>query len=113
MEAPQTKLESFSAVLIEEYIRLMTAADYLKNEGKTGGTEFKIKPEIYEKLQAEELHNPLIGLMISYEKGILTATPDEEFLRNYDNKIMKEVVFMFAENYKNRYDNFVSCCNIE
>lgn len=108
MEAPETPLEVFSAVLIEEYVRLMTAADYLQHPEKSGGTKFKISSQIFEKLHQEELHYPLIGLKIDYTDDVLTAVPDDEFLAAYDNKIMKEVVLLYAENYKNRYKNFIN-----
>ena len=43
MEAPTEKLEVFSSILLQEYIRLMTAADYVSHEEKgVKGTKFAI-----------------------------------------------------------------------
>lgn len=108
MEAPTDELEVFSSILIQEYIRLMTAADYVSHEGQINGTKFTISAENYKKMMEEPLQTALIGISLQFSDGILTATPTEDFLKQYENKIMKEVVLMFQNNYKNRYAKFIS-----
>ena len=105
MEAPTTELEVFSSLSIQEYIRLMTAAYYLQNEKKCNGAMFKVSAENYAKMLEEPLQMPLIGLTLTFDaqKETLTAVPNEDFLNQYDNKIMAEVVSQYYNNYKNRY----------
>ena len=105
MEAPTTELEVFSSISMQEYIRLMTAAFYIKREGKCDGVKFRISAENYTKMLEESLQMPLIGLTLTFdaESGTLTAVPSEDFLHQYDNKIMAEVVSQYYDNYKNRY----------
>ena len=108
MEAPTEELKVFSSILLQEYIRLMTAADYVGcGEKDIKGTKFAISEENYRKMMAEPLQTALIGLDIHFSDGILTAIPSEDFLKQYENKIMKEVVQMFAVNYKKRYAEFI------
>lgn len=105
MEAPTTELEVFSSLSLQEYIRLMTAAYYLQNEQKCDGAKFKISAENYAKMLEEPLQMPLIGLNLTYDdkSETLTAVPTEDFLHQYDNKIMAEVIAQYHNNYKNRY----------
>jgi len=107
MEAPTEELEVFSSILLQEYIRLMTAADYTGSEGSVKGTKFAINEENYKKMMSEPLQTALIGLDLHFSDGVLTVMASEDFLKQYENKIMKEVVQMFAVNYKNRYAKFI------
>lgn len=108
MESPTEELKVFSSILLQEYIRLMTAADYVNHEEKGAkGTKFAISEENYQKIMAEPLQTALIGLDVHFSNGVLTAIPSADFLKQYENKIMKEVVQMFANNYKNRYATFI------
>lgn len=107
MEAPTEELKVFSSILIQEYIRLMTAARCIENEDKPKVAKFAINAENYQKMKEEPLQTALIGLDIHFSDGILTAIPSDDFLKQYENKIMKEVVQMFAVNYKNRYAEFI------
>ena len=108
MEAPTEKLKSFSSILLQEYIRLMTAAAYVKNENNLSGVKFAVSKENYDKMMDEPLQTALIGLDINFADGILTAVPSEDFLKQYENKIMKEVVQLYWNNYKNRYAEFIN-----
>lgn len=107
MEAPTEELEVFSSILLQEYIRLMTAADYINHDGNRKSTRFTVNKENYDKMMAEPLQTALIGLDIQFDKDVLTATPSEDFLKQYENKIIKEVVQMYWNNYKNRYAKFI------
>ena len=126
MEAPTEELEVFSSILLQEYIRLMTAADYIKHENNLSGAKFAISDENYKKMMEdlsgakfaisdenykkmmeEPLQTALIGLNVQFAGEVLTAVPSEDFLKQYENKIMKEVVLMFWDNYKNRYAKFI------
>ena len=107
MEAPTEELKVFSSILIQEYIRLMTAACCVENEDKPKVAKFAISEENYQKIMEEPLQTALIGLDIHFSDGVLTAVPSDDFLKQYENKIMKEVVQMFAVNYKNRYSSFI------
>ena len=107
MEAPTEKLEVFSSILLQEYIRLMTAAEYVSHEGNIKSAKFAINEANYQKMAQEPLQTALIGLDIHFSDGVLTAIPSEDFLKQYENKIMKEVVQMYANNYKNRYAEFI------
>ena len=107
MEEPTEELKVFSSILLQEYIRLMTAADYAKHENNRKETKFKISEENYSKMMAEPLQTALIGLDLKFSNDTLTVIPSEDFLKQYENKIMKEVVQMFWNNYKNRYAGFI------
>lgn len=103
-------LDTFSAVLLEEYLRLMTAAFYIKSETKTGSIKFKIKPEYYQQIQASPIQAPLIGLTLDYDEAqeILTITGNEKFIQMYENKIQEEVALNFELVNKKRYSKFIS-----
>ena len=105
MESPTTELEVFSSISLQEYIRLMTAAYYLQHQNRCDGAKFAISPENYAKMLEEPLKMPLIGLSLDYDadKGILTSVPSADFLHQYDNKIMADVVSQYYEKYKVRY----------
>ena len=109
MEKPASPLETFSALSLMEYIRLMTAALLVDRDDKSL-VQFKISVENYNKMLAEPLHTPLLGLHLDYDEknATLTVTPEDIFLPQYSNKIMKEVVLTFSENYKNRYKNWLT-----
>ena len=108
MESPKTVLEVFSPLLILEYIRLMTVADYVRHEGKTDSVKFKISAKDYERLMQEPLQTALIGIDTCYEDGVLTAVPSEKCLARYEHKVMKEGVLQYYENYGKRYANYIS-----
>lgn len=108
MEKPEHPLETFSPLSLMEYIRLMTAAYLVLHDTETSA-KFKIAAADYEKMLSEKLQMPLIGLNLDYnaENAALTVTPDADFLPQYNNKIMREVVQTFYENYKNRYSTWL------
>ena len=108
MESPETVLEVFSPLLILEYIRLMTVADYARHEGKIDGVKFKISAGDYERLMQEPLQTALIGIDTHFENGVLTAVPSEKCLARYEHKVMKEGVLQYYENYGKRYANYIS-----
>lgn len=103
-------LEKFSPLLLQDYIRLMTAACYIKSENKTSGVRFKMLAEHYEKMRAEPLQAPLIGLTLDYDAAasVLTVTADEKFLALYENKIMNNVALQYFDVYGKRYENYIS-----
>ena len=107
MEAPTEELEVFSSILLQEYIRLMTVADYAKHENNLSGAKFAINKENFDKMMAEPLQTAFIGLDLKFADDVLTVVPSEELLKQYENKIMKEVVLMFWDNYKNRYAKYI------
>lgn len=108
MEAPTEKLKVFSPLLMLEYIRLMTAAQYVKDDNSHSGTKFSISEENYQKMMSEPLKTALIGLDYRFENNVLTVTASEDFLKQYENKIMREVATTFCNNYKNRYAEYIS-----
>ncbi|MBP5352185.1 MAG: hypothetical protein J6Y91_00270 [Alphaproteobacteria bacterium] len=105
MEKPEQPLKTFSPLSLMEYIRLMTAAVLLKQENAAGSVNFRISAADYDNMMAEKLHTPLLSLTLEYDSvnSVLKVTPDSDFMPQYDNKIMKEVVLTFYDNYKNRY----------
>jgi len=107
MEAPAEELKIFSPILMFEYIRLMTAAEYIKHEGNCCGAKFSITEENYKKMMEESLKTALIGLDLQFTANVLTVRANKDFLQQYENKIMKEVVLMFGNNYKNRYAQYI------
>ena len=107
MEAPTTELEVFSAILLQEYIRLMTVATYIQNDNNINGAKFSITGENYAKMLNEPLQSGLIGLNLQFENDILTVIPNPKVLQQYNNKILKEVVLTFLNNYKNRYAKYI------
>lgn len=104
--------ESFSPILIEEYIRLMTAAHYIRSEDKSGSIQFKIAPDDFKAVQECHIQAPLIGLTLQYDEsnGILTVTGSEEFVQMYENKIQEEVALNFEIVNKQRYAQWINPC---
>lgn len=109
MEQVKGQLEVFSAILLQQYIRLMTAAVYHRPENTHPKAEFRIASEIYAKLCEEPLQTSLLGLTLDYDATtqILTATPDNEFIEEFTNNIMRDVALQYADIYKNRYSKFI------
>jgi len=105
-----SELEIFSAILLEEYIRLMTAAFYIQSEDKKGSVKFKITPDVYRQMREYEVQAPLIGLNLEYDEQseTLTVSGSETFIKTYENKIQAEVALKFANEYKTRYSNYIS-----
>ncbi len=114
MEHPETELEVFSPLSIQEYIRLMTAAHYINLGSDSGAARFSIAPENFAKMDSEPLKAALIGLNLKYNAAeqVLEVTADEAFLHLYENKIMNEVARVFAVNYKNRYASKIMVENV-
>lgn len=110
MEAPTTPLEVFSSILLQEYIRTMTAAQYIKNDDNPTNVKFNISAENYAKMIAEPLQVALLDLTLEYDSTVevLTVVPGQEFLEHYHNKIMRDVALQFSEQYKDRYKNFIT-----
>lgn len=109
-ELPPAK--SFSPILIEEYIRLMTAAHYIRSEDKSGSIQFKIAPDDFKAVQECHIQAPLIGLTLQYneDSGVLTVTGSEEFTQMYENKIQEEVALNFEIVNKQRYAQWINPC---
>ena len=107
-ELPETDL--FSPILIEEYIRLMTAAHCIQAKGKKLPLQFLIREEFYVQIQNNPIHAPLIGLTLSYDNktNILTVTATEEFCKTYENKIQEEVAINYAKVNTKRYAKFIT-----
>lgn len=110
MEQVKGQLEVFSAILLQQYIRLLTAAVYHRSEKAIKETKFKITPEIYKQLREEPLQTSLLGLNLNYDEKaqILTVVPDAEFLEEFTNNIMRDVALQYADIYKCRYAKFIS-----
>ena len=102
--------ETFSPILIEEYIRLMTAVHYLNTENKSSTMKFMIAPDVYEQITSCPIQAPLIGLTLNYnkEQGELTVSANEAFLKMYENKIQAEVAQNFAFANTQRYSKWIS-----
>lgn len=110
MEVPKEELKIFSPILLQEYIRLLTAAAWLdaKDAGADfNGAKFNVSEDTYQKIIQAPLQTTLIGLKLDFENGILTAVPDDFFKKQYENKIMAEVARTFRNNYLNRYKSFI------
>ena len=107
-ELPATEI--FSPVLIEEYIRLMTASHCIKAEDKFSPALFKINKDTYTQIKTYPLQAPFIGLSLSYDeaKEVLSVTPQEEFIKQYENKIQEEVALNFAIVNTKRYSKWIS-----
>ena len=102
-------LEVFSAILIEQYIRLMTAAVYHRSEKQTVGANFKISAENYAKMREDESQTSLIGLDLKYDEqqNLLHVTPDAEFLEEFENNIMRDVALKFYDTNMHRYASYI------
>ena len=109
MEKVDGQLEVFSSILMQEYIRLMTAAAYHQSEGQQTVFGFDIAPNDYEQMMAEPLQTALLGLTLEYDavNGRLNVTPNAEFIEQYQNAIMKDVAEKYFTNYAHRYDKFI------
>lgn len=109
MEKTNKELEVFSAILIEQYIRLMTAAVYHRSEKQIIGADFKISPENYAKMRQDASQTSLLGLELTYneEQNILHATPDAEFLEEFENNIMRDVALKFYDTNMHRYKSYI------
>lgn len=103
-------LEIFSPVLLQEYIRLMTAIYYIKSDTKSGSCKFKISSEYYNQIKSHEVQGPLTGLSLEYDEKqeLLSVTGNENFIKSYENKIQEEVSLKFANENTQRYSKFIS-----
>ena len=112
MEKVQGKLEVFSAILFQQYIRLLTAAVYHRSDKVERTAKFMVAPDIYAKILQDESQTSLLGLTLVYDDKlqILTVSADDEFCEEFDNNIMRDVALEYAELYKNRYADFISFC---
>ena len=107
-------MEDFSPLLIQNYIRFETAYNFVQNEdaGNTDfekAVKFKISKDNYEQMRSFEVQAPLIGLDLSYDDKteILTATPLEYFITEYQNKIMRDVAGKQHNECLTRYSKFI------
>ncbi len=107
-------MEDFSPILIQNYIRFETAYNLVSNEDAGNAdfekaVKFKIAKDYYEQMRAFEVQTPLIGLDLSYDEKseILTATPTEYFLNEYQNKIMRDVAGKQHNDCLVRYAKFI------
>ena len=108
MEIPTKKLEVFSEILLQEYIRLMTVAVYIQDENNITGVKFRINSENYNKLLEYPLQSGLIGLECEFKDDILTVIPQSSVLQQYNNKILKQVVLEYYDAYKTRYSDYIN-----
>jgi len=110
MEKVEGELKIFSPILIGEYIRQMTAAQYIISP-ETKEVEFLMSNENYNKFAAAPQKAPLMGLTLSYtpESQTLTVTAGEDFIAQFKNKIMNDMALKYAEDYKSRYASFIIC----
>ena len=101
--------ENFSPILIEEYLRLMTAAHYIQNEDKKTPVRYEISPEYYEQVKNCPIQAPLIGMSLNYDETskTLSVSVDEDFLHMYENKIQEEVALNFQIVNTKRYSKFI------
>ena len=58
----------------------------------------------------EPLQTSLLGLQLNYDAAtqILTVVPDDEFIAEFENNIMRDVALQYADAYKNRYEKYIS-----
>lgn len=103
------ELKVFAPILIQQYVRMQTAAHYISSDGNEKKTKFRISPENYKKMTDEPLQAMLIGLELEYDKGkeILTVCPDAEFISEFQNSIMHDVALQYADIYDNRYASVI------
>ncbi len=109
MEKVDSPLEMFSSILIQQYIRLMTAAAYHQSEGKQNVFSFIMEPADYEQMISEPLQTALLNLDLQYdaESKRLDVTPNAEFIEQYQNAIMQDVAEKYFANYAHRYDRYI------
>ncbi len=109
MDIPSGELQVFSAILVQQYIRLMTAAVYHKSEKNIRETKFKISPENYRAMKNDPSQTSLLGLALEYneDKGILKVQPDDEFFEEFENNIMHDVALKYYEYNKTRYASYI------
>lgn len=103
------ELKVFAPILIQQYVRMQTAAHYINSDCKEKKTKFKISSENYKKMTDEPLQAMLIGLEMEYDKDkeILTVCPDAEFIDEFQNNIMHDVALQYAKIYDNRYASVI------
>lgn len=109
MEKVDGPLEVFSSILIQQYIRLMTAAAYNQSEGKKHVFSFAMAPADYEQMISEPLQTALLNLDLQYDAASkqLNVTPNDEFIEQYQNAIMQDVAEKYFANYAHRYDKYI------
>ena len=104
-----SETEIFYPILIEEYIRLITAAFHIQNQDDNTPVQFKISKEHYQQIINCPIQAPLIGLALSYNESsqVLSVTADKYFLTMYENKIQKEVALNFQLTNTKRYSKYI------
>lgn len=111
MEKPVDLLETFSPLLIENHIRMLSIANCIASEDKNKKTTFSITKETYQKIKEYDMQTPLIGMVLQYDDNSqkLSASIDSDLYETYTNILMSEVVTLYKENYFHRYDKFIRC----
>ena len=118
MSKSSISLEIFHPILIQNFIRFETAANYIRNQ-ENGNTDispschFKISFHNYQLMIDYANTAPLLELKLSYneETSVLTATPSNTFINTYNNSIMRDVALKQSEESKGRYDKFIKVIN--
>ena len=101
MEAPTEELEVFSSILLQEYIRLMTAADYVKHENNLSGAKFAVSEDNYKKMMEEPLQTALISDIIHKDfyfvgEYCLIIETIKKSLKPVDYLILIAAIILFA-----------------
>ena len=109
MSELDSELGVFSEILVQQYIRLMTAAVYHRSDKKIIGAKFKISSQNYIQMMQEPVKASLIGLDLQYDEAneILSVVPDAEFLEEFENNIMHDVALKFYDTYRQRYASYI------
>lgn len=109
MEAPTEKLQVFSSLLLQQHIRLVTAAVYWRSDEQVKTAVFAMTAENYAQMMAEPLQALLINLQLDYDAASerLTVTGNDKFFAEYANPNMKDVALQHFEKYHDRYADYI------
>ena len=105
-------MEKFYPILIQSYIRSVTAAQLVKKQEENKDilpVKFRINKEYYNQILESDIQTPLIGLKLSYDENnlILSVEPEAYFITEYENQIMRDVAVKQVELCRLRYSKFI------
>lgn len=101
---------SFSPILIMEFIRQVSVARALAAENAELTTKFKIAKKYYEEIMNYPLKVQLIRLSLSYDEGteILSVKTDEVLLGRFrEQKSLVEIAGKYEGQYAERYKEVI------
>ena len=110
MSDKQVQDVPFSPILIMEFIRQVTMAQFLNSETLDMTVQFKLAKAYYEEISAFPLQAQTIHLTYDYDEKteILSVKADEVLVNRFkEQKSLVEIAGKYEGQYAERYKKFI------